>query len=72
VRRSGLTPMPNSAILKTGIYDGEPALLLHDRIRHLYVLKTGLTENILTFEHEDQALLERFFSAAIGAIDWSI
>ena len=70
-RRDGLSPSPNSAILKTGIHAGNPASLIHDRVRQSYILNAERSGSALSFEHVDQGILERFFLAEFGAIDWS-
>ena len=60
--------VPNAATVKIGTYQGREALLIFDPNRRLYIIVT--TINGLAVEHEDQGVLERYFSAAVGPIEW--
>jgi hypothetical protein len=40
------------------------------KVPNLHVLKVDRASDVLWIEHIDQVLLERFFSAVYGTIEW--
>lgn len=58
-------------LVRSGTYEGRPVQLLKPPNTAAFTLRVERADGVLWAEHEDQQVLERYFSTVYGAIDWS-
>jgi uncharacterized LabA/DUF88 family protein len=57
-------------LLKKGTVGGRPVVITRVLGSRVAVLKAEMSHEVLWFEHEDEQILERYFSALHGPVEW--